>query len=259
MRAVREGDSTDGIGDVSAAQSWLSPCCRGGARRSWARGHAELRILEAQDLVRAPYVARPSGPVDIADCARNKPAVSLVSLIGGLAWAISFYWPKVAEWLTSDGQPMIWLNGISVWPTVFLRMAIWLLCIVLFIHAFRWLNKDFDRVASSMGVKEFWDKIEETERARENPPWTKFVRYFSYPMPEGTATDYKQRFWGRYIYQGTWPARIWRTVVAVAAFFVLWGILELVFGNPPRTRREGRRASGSIPRYPGFSTSRRFS
>ncbi len=160
-------------------------------------------------------------------------------LIVGIAWTIVKCWQPAAAWLTDDGdgQPMIWLNGISIWPTIVLRAAIWVLCLVLFVHAFRWLSKDFDRVATSMGVKDFWDHLEHTERNRQGRPWTRFLRYFSYPMRKGTASDYKERFWGPYIYQGTWPARISRTVAAVVAFFALWGVLELVFGNPPTPTR----------------------
>ncbi len=165
--------------------------------------------------------------------------VVLGLLVVGIAWAITGSWQSMAEWLTGngEGQPMVWLNGISIWPTIILRAAIWVLCLVLFIHAFRWLNKDFDRVANSMGVKDFWDQLEHTERNRKGRPWKKFLRYFSYPMRKGTTSSYKERFWGPYIYRGTWPARISRTLVAVVAFFVLWGILEMVFGNPPAPTR----------------------
>jgi cbb3-type cytochrome oxidase subunit 3 len=162
---------------------------------------------------------------------------TLAVLIVKIALKIPDFWLRLAHKLTDDDQPMVLLDGLSIWPTIGLRAATLVLCVFLFIHAFRWLNKDFDRVASGMEVTDFWDRIEEAERARQDRPWTKFVHYFSYPMPDGTSSDYKQRFWSRYIYQATWPARICRTVVAVIALFVLWGILELVFGNPPAPTR----------------------
>jgi hypothetical protein len=167
-----------------------------------------------------------------------------LALIGGLglltvllAWAISEHWEATSRSLTDGGQPMLLLEGISVWPTIALRAVILVLCVVLFIHAFQWLNKDFNRLAVEMEIKTCWDEIESTERKREEAPWTKFLNYFFYPVSADDTSDYKQRFWGPYIYQGLWPARFWRTLVGVAALFVLWGILELMFGNPPAPTR----------------------
>ena len=154
-----------------------------------------------------------------------------------LAWTISENWDAMADWLTDRGQPMLLLEGISVWPTIALRAVILVLCVALFIHVFQWLNKDFDRIADEMQIRSCWDEAEATERERDEAPWTKFLNYFFYPMPANDASDYKQRFWGPFIYQGLWPARVWRTLVGVAAFFVLWGILELMFGNPPAPTR----------------------
>jgi hypothetical protein len=163
--------------------------------------------------------------------------VGLGLFVVALASAVSIYWPGVADRLTSEGQPMILLDGLSTWPTIALRAATLVLCFFLSVHAFWWLNDDFRKVADKMEVKAFWDEIEATERKRQGQPWTKFVRYFSYPMSDGATSDYKERFWGPYIYQATWRARIWRTAVAVAVFLVFWGILELVFGNPPAPSR----------------------
>jgi hypothetical protein len=169
------------------------------------------------------------------------PAAALVVGLGSvvilLAWAISIIWQPTAEWLTDRGQPMMLLEGISVWPTIVLRAAILILCVLLFIHAVRWLDKDFDRVAGDMEIKKCWEEVDTAERMRKDQPWTKFLQYFNYPMRADGGADYKQRFWGPYIYQGFWTARISRTLVGVVAFFILWAVLELVFGNPPAPTR----------------------
>ena len=98
-----------------------------------------------------------------------------------LAWTISENWDAMADWLTDRGQPMLLLEGISVWPTIALRAVILVLCVALFIHVFQWLNKDFDRIADEMQIRSCWDEAEATERERDEAPWTKFLNYFFYP------------------------------------------------------------------------------
>src|ERR1700722_5966343 len=163
--------------------------------------------------------------------------VALSSLLVGLAWAISGYWPSVAGWLTNNGQPIIWLNGLSTWPTTILRAVIFVACALLFARAFRWLNNDFDDVASGMAVTGLWKGLTANERKHGGKPWNKFVHYFYYPKQEKGPPGYEERFWGPYIYQGLWEARIWRTLAGVAVFFIIWGVLELMLGNPPAPTR----------------------
>src|SRR5258707_884363 len=45
--------------------------------------------------------------------------------------------PQIGDWLTQDGQPMALLEGISVWPTVFLRGAALALCVWMIWYSWR--------------------------------------------------------------------------------------------------------------------------
>jgi hypothetical protein len=171
--------------------------------------------------------------------------LGLALLVVALAVAIFYWWPLLAGLLTDAGQPMLWLEGISIWPTIVLRTAILVICLLLIFHGHRWLDKDFHDLGKEMRMQPAWDQVTAAEEgiANKNRPWIAFVSYFDYRMSGDDRSPYQDkdkspspyllRFWGQYIYQAQSKARIIRVVVYVAAFFVLWGILELVFGNPP--------------------------
>ncbi len=138
----------------------------------------------------------------------------------------------MARSLTDAGQPMLWLEGISIWPTIVLRTAILVLCVLLLLHGRRWLNEDFWKLADDMKMRPAWIEIMSVEEqvASAKSPWTRFVSYFNYRMAgdrsayaNNSLSAYLLRFWGPYIYQGRSKARIWRVCVYVVIFFVLWG------------------------------------
>jgi hypothetical protein len=156
----------------------------------------------------------------------------------------------VADWFTIDGQPIIWLEGIGIWPTIVLRSGILILCIYLFWRAYLMLDADFKKNSRDMQMEKTWRCVEAEQRkiAAECAPWTKIASFFSYRLSGAgrsacTADPHLSgevlQFWGIYIYQGLWRARICRTLAGVAALFVLWMFLELVFGNPPAPARGG--------------------
>jgi multisubunit Na+/H+ antiporter MnhG subunit len=166
-----------------------------------------------------------------------------VVLVIALAWAIFSWWPPIARFLTAAGQPMLWLEGISIWPTIVLRIAIVVLCLLLLFHSRRWLNKDFWKLADEMKMEPALRRVmwAEEEIASTKSPWTRLVSYFNYRMwdddrwvyADQSMSPYLLRFWGPYMYQSRSKARVFRVWTYVVIFFVLWGILELVFGNPP--------------------------
>lgn len=47
------------------------------------------------------------------------------------------HWPRLAGWPTQEGQPTILLDGLSVWPTVFLRPLTFVLCVLLIFRGYR--------------------------------------------------------------------------------------------------------------------------
>jgi hypothetical protein len=168
--------------------------------------------------------------------------IGLCVVIFVLAAAIHALWPPVADWLTQDGQPMILQDGISVWPTIFLRAATLILCIWLIVLSYQQLNANFEKIAKDLHLVETRQhvKTEQDDIVRNNPPWIGFVSHFWYRLPadnEAIQDADVYRFWRMYIYQGSWIARIYRVTAGVAAMGLLWLILFLIFGNPPAPAR----------------------
>jgi hypothetical protein len=239
----------------SALGLCIAVSCSPLRRRTWDRVDAFMRDAESYAVL-----YRRGAAIAVGIC------IGVVALAG----AIYVVWPQLAGWLTQDGQPMIWLEGTSVWPTVFLRTATIILCVLLLIHGYWSLNKNMEKVAHDLLLVEekprkktqrheeatrpqeaMTQPLEETTEAHEKPeqvaergkeqPWIKFASYFWYRMraDEGAvlhngkrlANDI-HRFWQGYIYQGYMRARTYRVIVGLLALIVLWSTLYFVVGVP---------------------------
>jgi hypothetical protein len=166
-----------------------------------------------------------------------------------LAEAIHEHWPRLAGWLTQNGQPMILLDGVSVWPTIFLRAVTFVICIWLIFHGYRLLNENIEKIFQDLDLVEMRQRVkaEQDHSVRKIPPWIRFVSHFWYRLPadreetEGERLPDKVfRFWRMYIYQGNWHARVYRTAAGVAAIILLWLVLSCAFGSPPIPARGNR-------------------
>jgi hypothetical protein len=156
-----------------------------------------------------------------------------VLLLGTLLYVAM---PKLAHWLTQDGQPMIPLEGLSVWPTIFLRLATLLLCIWLLVRGWQRLEKNSKKIVKDLHLAATWQRAEDewTSVASVGPPWIRFARRFGHCVPGSGADESGDvvQFWRKYLYQAHWMARIGRVAVGIAAMAVLWAILALIFGHP---------------------------
>jgi hypothetical protein len=144
--------------------------------------------------------------------------------------------PQIGDWLTQDGQPMTLLEGISVWPTVFLRLATLLLCVRFLFLGWRQLEENLEKIIQDLNLAATWEHVQ-NQRADvvgQGRPWIRLARRFGYCLPDNVGADHDAKvagFWRKYIYQGRWIARIGRVTAGVAAMAVLWWILVLIFGH----------------------------
>jgi hypothetical protein len=168
--------------------------------------------------------------------------VALGLLVYGLAEGIHAFWPWLARKLTYQGQPMILLDGISVWPTILLRLIGLGLCIWFVIHGYWLLDDNIKKIFRDLDLTEMRERVQaEQDRIMDKaPPWTRFVSHFWYHLPEGRAAPESERlpdrifrFWRMYIYQGQLRARCWRVSAGVVGMFLLGWVLFLAFDNPP--------------------------
>ena len=150
---------------------------------------------------------------------------------------IYFAWPPSARWLTDEGQPMIWLEGIGVWPTIVLRGATLILCVLLFYHAFIALNANMKRISKELLIADKWDKAAEDRKSADRS-WLKDAGHSFYMSAHDTAPDGNGNFfWRKYIFQGYLGSRLVRVGAGVVVMLALWGILYAVFGNSPAPAR----------------------
>jgi hypothetical protein len=180
---------------------------------------------------------------------RNYPAmgarlalvlVAVVFVAAALSAAIFRLWPLVSAWLTEGGQPITVLEGISVWPTIFLRMGAFLLCIWFIADSWWRLDENIKKIAEEL------DLVDTRKKARDaqdkyllKRPWVRFASYFWYredegPIPENGETPNQpvMRFWRMYVHQGHWKGRLFRVSAGVIGMILCWLILAQIFGTP---------------------------
>ena len=163
-----------------------------------------------------------------------------------LAVAIYGCWPWLADWMTRDGQPLILLDGISIWPTIFLRALLLILCVCLIFRGYRILNENIEKIFQDLNLVETRQHVE-AERNKivgKTPPWIQFVSHFWYRLPSdrevvesGRLPDAVFRFWRMYIYQGYPRARLYRASAGVVAIGLVWYFLYYTFDIPPLPAR----------------------
>jgi hypothetical protein len=182
------------------------------------------------------------GYVWVSTCAAATVAV-LGLIVFDLTGILHESWPILANRLTEDGQPLSALEGISVWPTVFLRIAILAVCIGFIVHSWKLLNRNMDRIAKDMYLVKTRDEVraEQANTVRNSPPWIALERCVGYLPPEDDDDNESVnrrssktvfRFWRMYEYRGRLTARMYRVAVAVLAMLLLWGTLFLIFDHP---------------------------
>ncbi len=166
--------------------------------------------------------------------------VGLGLITAALSAAIFRLWPPVCAWLTEGGQPITVLERISVWPTIFLRMGAFFLCVWFIADSWWRLDENITRIAGDLDLV---DTREKARAAQDNlllkRPWLRFASYFWYredkvPIPGNGDTPNQSilRFWRMYVHQGYWKARLLRVSAGVIGMMLLWLILAQIFGNP---------------------------
>jgi hypothetical protein len=176
------------------------------------------RDRDCTQSVRPPFVCSTKGLV----------VLGVITIVGV---ALVMFAP-LGSWLTQSGQPIMLLEGISLWPTIFLRLATLLLCIWLVLFSLDALDDNMKQIEDYLQLKKTCHDLDEK---RPGPaaggPLTRLARCFGYPLPDYAGDDVLS-FWGKYFYLGRRGARTVRVIAGLLATGVLWCILFLIFGNP---------------------------
>ena len=132
----------------------------------------------------------------------------------------------VGDWMTQGGQPIL-LEGISLWPTIFLRVVTLLLCIWLIVYS-------LDRLAANMRDIEQEMHLEQTRQEAEAGrlaahakwPFFKTLAYWLGYDPAGSKAIDASHFWQKYYDRGRIAPRLARVAVGVLFVLALWGALH---------------------------------
>ena len=90
---------------------------------------------------------------------------------------------------------MILLNGLSLWPTTFLRALTLALCIGLVIRGYRLLNENIEKVFHDLNLMETRQRVQAEQKTLigKIPPWIRFVSHFWYLLPSERVTTEEER------------------------------------------------------------------
>ena len=162
-------------------------------RASW--GLASVGLFVGLGLVGIPLAVRRlrerSSPVAPAPQPFSRSTWALVALglviIAGIVLNMT---APVGDWLTQGGQPILLLEGVSLWPIIFLRLATLFLCIWLLLYSLDKLDANMKEIEQELHLGEFRREVEFgwTELTSEWGLRTKLAFYFGYDPPDLRAT-----------------------------------------------------------------------
>ena len=157
----------------------------------------------------------------------------------GLALA----WPAVADWLTLQGKPLAFTEGISTWPTEFIRLFAFLLGGYLLLRGWRGLERNQQAIARSFFLQAPRAEIAASQaHAEPRLTWsTRLANMFRRDAvePSGLVTEHAtglsprvEVLWQVHVVQNRLGARMTRSVVCAALTLGLSLALVLAFNEP---------------------------
>ena len=173
-------------------------------------------------------------------------ALAIAIVVGAVSFllgkALYLRVPQIGDWLTQDGQPMTLLEGISVWPTIFLRVAALALCVWLIGYSWRHLDRNLDEIVKDFHLKKTWKRVRAEQASGRQQSWTVVwacgpflvsVRDRRSASERGVASSFQSvsSGWGTYVYQGSLSSRMWRVTAGIVAMLLFWATLLLIFGQ----------------------------
>ena len=159
--------------------------------------------------------------------------VSLGVLGLGVGSLICVFWEQVAHYLTEygDGEPIVILEGVSVWPTVLLRGFGIILSVYLIWRVMRTLRENFARIAKDMGI------VSERKSRDKRSLWEKIMQVFDFSLggDQAARSSYLdvESAWQAYVDQERFWPRCCRAAICTAIMYgIFMFVLNPMFGVP---------------------------
>lgn len=159
-------------------------------------------------------------------------------IAGVVALGIWHLWPTSAELITHNGDPMVLIQGVSVWPAIYLRAFTLALTAWFIFDAWRKLDENLIVVSKKMALT-FPNAVilRDYKMSRmqlnffRNALSSFSLRLSDKPIDQELSFD-MEPVWERYIIQGRPAARVWRVGMwSIIGFTFSW-CLANVLGYP---------------------------
>jgi len=146
-------------------------------------------------------------------------------------------WDYFAEAATEHGlgEPLAWTQGISVWPSIALRVIAAILALCLIFDGWRELQDNLAQVQAKFFGKRPEDQADEKSSTDRRGPFSVTWDMLSYHLPEiedGNGRVHISQIWNSYqAKSAVWPS-VYRIAVYVVLMLTLFTFLTFIFGTP---------------------------
>ncbi len=207
-----------------------------------AMGYLSRALEYARASIVGPGIATWFGKLGPRGLLRIVLVAALVVVVATLP---VLAWPAIARLLTEhgNGEPMAFVEGISIWPTETIRLAAFVLSVWFARVAWRQLNANLRAISQKLRFEPVYEEMV-AQAAEDYSEWSRpkrIFRAFSFRLNEVAAAPQRltvglswsaQLFWKKYLYQGRGGARSARVTLAVLFYLVLALVIVSDFGWP---------------------------
>jgi len=190
-----------------------------------------------------PFIAALRPQRKLWKAARHALTATLwLLLLAVVPLALALAWPGFADWLTLGGKPLVFSEGISLWPTELIRLCALLLGTLLLLRSLRQLAANQDRITSRFSLGRERSDIERDQaQAESHLSWsTRIANIFRLDdvapqlLPafrRSELPDDVSKIWQRHVVQSRPGARLVRVATCVAVTLVLTAGIPLALGE----------------------------
>src|SRR4029453_17675815 len=151
-------------------------------------------------------------------------------------------WPVFADWLTRGGKPLVFTEGISLWPTELIRLCVLLLGAYLLLQSWRKLAASQDSITSRFSLERERSDIEHDQaQAESHLSWsTRLANIFRLDdvapqfLPafrRSALPNEVSKVWQRHVVQSRPGARVVRAAACVGVTLLLTACITLALGE----------------------------
>lgn len=154
--------------------------------------------------------------------------LGVLTILNMRAWSVSQASPATRLQMLAQsspidaGEPFAWFEGVSVWPTEWLRMLSVILALIFLAASFRSLRENDQTIKAEFGI----------EDAPPHPAWWRRLLGLPGGLDEADQRIDIAQLWREYTDAGVWYVSLLRAVVPSMVFVLLAGLLMSVFGPP---------------------------